>query len=335
MAQQHTVLVLGAGSWGTALALVLARNQHNVLLWGHRAEHIAAIQTERQNTQYLPNISFPPNLTATTDLSQAVANADEIIVVVPSHAFRDTLEKIAPDLQSHARICWATKGLEYKTGLLLHDVARDTLGSHYPLAVLSGPSFAAEVAKDLPTAVTVASDNKDYAQALVHLFHNQNFRPYTSDDIIGVELGGAIKNIMAIAAGIADGLGLGANTRAALITRGLTEMVRLGLALGGHQGTFMGLAGLGDLMLTCTDNQSRNRRFGYALAQGDSIETAQDNIGQVVEGARAAQEVFRVAQKLQIDMPIVEQVASVLTKQCTAQDAVQALLSRQPKQERL
>lgn len=327
------ILVLGAGSWGTALAMVLARNGQSVWLWGRNPDHVQAMISSQQNARFLPNHDFPETLQPITHLTPYVSQVKEIIIVVPSHAFREILNKIAPDLLLQARICWATKGLENQSGLLLHQVAEHQLGNQRPLAVLAGPSFAKEVAMGLPTAVTIASQWTQYAQELVNLFHNHYFRPYTSSDIIGVQLGGAIKNIMAIAAGIADGLGLGANTRAALITRGLAEMVRFGTALGGQRETFMGLAGLGDLVLTCTDNQSRNRRFGYALAQGNTIQQAQQLIGQVVEGISATYEINRLARQQEIDMPIVEQVSQVLQNNCTPLQAVQALLSREPKPE--
>ncbi|KHD08285.1 glycerol-3-phosphate dehydrogenase [Candidatus Thiomargarita nelsonii] len=330
---QQSILVLGAGSWGTALALVLARNDHKVWLWSRNPQHVEQMKVTRQNARFLPDNHFPDALQPIANLKEVVPQINEILVVVPSHAFRETLNKIAPYITAQARICWATKGLENNSGLLLHQVAEQVLGSKRSLAVLSGPSFAQEVAAGLPTAVTIASSLAEYAQDLVTLFHNHSFRPYTCTDIIGVQVGGAIKNIMAIAAGIADGLGFGANTRAALITRGLTEMVRFGTSLGGQGETFMGLAGLGDLILTCTDNQSRNRRFGYALAQGKSLSQAQTEIGQVVEGVRTCHEVKRLAQQSGIDMPIVEQVDKVLQGVCTPSEAVQALLSRQPKPE--
>ncbi len=333
MAGQRPILVLGAGSWGTALAMVLARNGQPVWLWGKNPKHIQDMIATGQNMRFLPQVSFPETLQPVTTLTKSVSQVKEILVVVPSHAFREILNKIVPDLVEQARVCWATKGLEQQSGLLLHQVAEHVLGKQRPLAVISGPSFAKEVARGLPTAVTIASQNAQYAQDLVKLFYSSHFRPYTSTDLIGVQLGGAVKNIIAIAAGIADGLGLGANTRAALITRGLSEMVRFGMALGGRRETFMGLAGLGDLVLTCTDNQSRNRCFGYALAQGSTTEQAQQQIGQVVEGILATYEVNRLAQQLKIDMPIVEQVNKVLQNVVTPTQAVQALLSREPKQE--
>lgn len=304
--EKQNILVMGAGSWGSALSFVLKHNGHNVWLW--------SLET--------------PNL-----IEDCISEVKDILIVVPSHAFRETLQRLKPYLTTKHRICWATKGLENNSGLLLHQVAEQELGAEHALAVLSGPSFADEVAAGLPTAVTIASSNLEYAQDLVKLFHNQSFRPYTSSDIIGVQIGGALKNIIAIAAGIADGLGFGANTRTALITRGLREIMRCGLALGGKNDTFMGLAGLGDLVLTCTDNQSRNRRFGYALAQGKDINQAQTDIGQVVEGVWATREVRALAKQLEIEMPIVEQVDNVLQGICSPHEAVQVLLSRQLKPE--
>lgn len=333
MTNSSPILVLGAGAWGTALALILARNGHLVWLWDRDSKHIEQLKVARQNVQGLPAAMFPETLQPTTDLEKIVPQVQDILVVVPSHGFRETLTRIAPYVTATSQFCWATKGLEYQTGFLLHQVAQQTVGPNRHLAVLSGPSFAAEVAAGLPTAVTIASTSPTYAQHLVSLFHNQHFRPYTSNDIIGVQIGGAVKNIMAIAAGITDGLGFGANSRAALITRGLTEMVRFGTTLGGQRETFMGLAGLGDLVLTCTDNQSRNRRFGYTIAQGLTVEQAKTQIGQVIEGILATQEVHRLAQQLHIDMPIVDHVNRVLQGHCTPREAVQSLLSREPKPE--
>jgi len=335
MTTRQPILVLGAGSWGTALALVLARNGNEVWLWSRDAEHVQQMLETRQNSYFLPNSYFPNTIKPVAELKEPVSEVKNILVVVPSHGFRATLNLIVPYLTSEARLCWATKGLENESGLFLHQVAEQVLGNKRPLGILAGPSFAKEVAKDLPTAVTIASQNTEYAKELVKLFHNHNFRPYTSTDIIAVQVGGAVKNIMAIAAGIIDGLGFGANTRAALITRGLTEMVRFGTALGGQRETFMGLAGLGDLVLTCTDDLSRNRRFGSALAQGKDIVTAQTMIGQVVEGVQATYEVNRLAEQHEIDMPIVNQVYNVLQGLCTPKKAVQTLLSRQPKPESL
>lgn len=327
--------MLGAGSWGTALAILLARNGLPVSLWGRDADKMAAMQRNRCNQQYLPETPFPENLQATADLHQALTGALDIMIVVPSQGFRETLRGII-ELESDAglpRICWATKGLEHKSVKLLHQVAIEELGTERDLAVLSGPTFAKEVAAGLPTALTVASENPVYAAELADLLHNDTFRAYTSDDVIGVQIGGAVKNVLAIAAGIADGMGLGANTRAALITRGLVEVQRLGVKLGGKPETFMGLTGLGDLLLTCTDNQSRNRRVGLALAQGKKLDEVLSELGQVAEGVYAAQEIHQLAQRHDVEMPIVEEVYRVIYEGVEPRVAVHALLNRAQKSE--
>jgi len=262
-----------------------------------------------------------------------VGAARDILVSVPSSAFRTTLQSIKPLLHPDARVLWATKGLEQGSYHLLHEVVADVLGNSIPMAVISGPSFASEVAKGLPTAVTVASLDGKFAKDIVRAFHSGTFRAYTTDDVIGVEIGGALKNVLAIAAGISDGLGFGANARSALATRGLVEMVRLGMALGGRRETLMGLSGLGDLILTCTDNQSRNRRLGLALGQGMTVEQALQSIDQVIEGAQTAREVYALAHSLGIDMPIVDQVYAVLYENLAPRDAVNLLLKRSQKHE--
>lgn len=325
--------VLGAGSWGTALAIQLARNGTRTLLWGRNPERMAAMAKSRSNERYLPDITFPDDLIPTSDLEQALDQADEILVVVPSHAFRSTLEAIAPRLRENLPLAWATKGLEPGTRKLLHQVVAETIGGNHPTAVISGPTFAREVAKGLPTAVTVASHNSDVADYFARRLHGAAFRAYTSNDVIGVELGGAAKNILAIAAGIADGLGFGANTRAALITRGLAEIMRLGQAMGAHQETFIGLAGLGDLVLTCTDNQSRNRRVGLGLGKGEPLDQVIESIGQAVEGVNTTPEIYQLAQEHGVEMPITEQVYRVLHEGLKPQQAVEALLHREQKQE--
>jgi len=326
------VSVLGAGSWGTALALSLSRAGHDVLLWSHEPEHVEKMQQDRSNTQYLPDIPFPDNLMITHELSQAMAHAKTILVVVPSHAFRSLLERIKIDWTPSHELIWATKGLD-ASGQLLHSIVERVLGDSVKRAVLSGPSFAIEAANALPTAVTIASTDEVYARVLAVLFNTEHFRVYVSDDIIGAELGGAVKNILAIACGISDGVGFGANARAALITRGLAEMMRLGCALSAQADTFMGLSGIGDLVLTCTDDKSRNRRYGLALGQGISPKQAQLQIGQVVEGILTASHVYKLAQKYHVDMPIVEQVYHVLQGECHVSDAVKVLLSRPLKSE--
>lgn len=333
MKDSKPILVLGAGSWGTALAITLARNKHKVFVWDVDVAHIQRMQESRKNEKFLPNVELPDIVIPILHIEEYIAQVDNILIVVPSHGFYGILLKIASYITEKTSICWATKGLEEKSGLLLHQVAQKVLGKQQPLAVLSGPSFAGEVAAGMPTAVTIASEDILCAKAWVELFHQSHFRAYSSTDIIGVQLGGAVKNIIAIAAGIADGLGFGANTRAALITRGLAEIMRLGDVLGGKRETFIGLAGLGDLLLTSTDNQSRNRRFGYAIAQGVGFKQAQMNIGQVVEGVRVARIVKHLAEKHHVDMPIVIEVNNVLEGLCTPKQAVESLLSRDPKHE--
>ncbi|KPK38025.1 MAG: hypothetical protein AMJ69_09620 [Gammaproteobacteria bacterium SG8_47] len=327
--------VLGAGSWGTALALLLSRNAHPTVLWAHRPEHAAAMAHERRNARFLPDAEFPPLLKVTANLGDAVGEAQNILLVVPSKAFREVLLAIAPLVRPDQRIVWGTKGLEHETCALLHTVVEDVFGAERAMAVVSGPSFAGEVAAGLPTAVTVASPDMACANEVAALLHSDYFRAYTSTDIVGVQLGGAAKNVLAIAAGISDGLGFGANARAALITRGLHELMRLGMALGGQAETFMGLAGLGDLVLTCTDNQSRNRRAGLALGGGATLAQALSDIGQVVEGVQAAQEVRALAKRLEVDMPIAEQVWRVLYDGLDPHRAVRTLLAREQKPENI
>ncbi|GFE78346.1 glycerol-3-phosphate dehydrogenase [NAD(P)+] [Steroidobacter agaridevorans] len=332
-ADSSTCVVLGAGSWGTALAIQLARVALPTLLWGRDSTHLGELQRDRRNARYLPDAAFPEQLRIEPDLKSALQASRDVIVAVPSHALRGMLEEIAPHLLPDARVAWATKGFEVSTGLLPHQVAREVLGESVPTAVISGPTFAKEVGAGLPTAMTIAASDPGYAAELAQRFSGQNFRAYTSTDITGVEVGGAIKNVMAIGAGISDGLGFGANTRIALIARGLVEMTRLGVALGAKKETFMGLAGLGDLVLTCTDNQSRNRRFGLALASGEKVEAAQKTIGQVVEGVLAANAVRSVAQRAGVEMPICEQVYRVVYEGVAPKDAVKELMSRALKPE--
>ncbi|MDS4042961.1 MAG: NAD(P)H-dependent glycerol-3-phosphate dehydrogenase [Candidatus Competibacter sp.] len=327
------VAVLGVGSWGTALALLLARNGHAVRLWGHDPGEVAPLRRERENRRYLPGIPFPNSLSVGADLTEALAGVELALAAVPSQAYGETLIRLRACLPATAGFAWATKGLEHGSGRFLHEVTAEVLGEAWPAAVISGPSFAREVALGLPTAVTVAAPDADHARRVATLLHGSNLRAYTSTDVIGVELGGAIKNVLAIAAGIADGLGFGANARAALITRGLAEMVRLGLAVGGRRETFMGLAGIGDLVLTCTDDQSRNRRFGLAIGRGETAEAACAAIGQVVEGAATAREAARLARRYQVEMPITEQVDLVLRRGRDPRRAVEILLARDLKPE--
>ena len=289
--------------------------------------------TNRENKRYLPDISFPSNLSAYPDLEECIDGVRDILVAVPSHGLRGTLTKIKPLLRDDSRICWATKGFELHTGKLPHQVASEVLGSDRPMAVLSGPTFAKEVGAGLPTAITIASSDEDFVQVLAVAISDGTFRAYTSDDIVGVEVGGAVKNVLAIGAGMSDGLGFGANTRIALINRGLVELMRLGVALGAKRETFMGLAGMGDLVLTCTDNLSRNRRMGLALAAGKTVEEAQEEIQQVVEGVLAAEAVKEVADKLGIEMPICNQVYRILYEGASPREAVERLMGRELKPE--
>lgn len=332
MTRSAEITVLGAGSYGTALAICLARNGHKTLLWGRDTSQVKAMADTRQNAKYLAGCQFPDSLQLESDLNSAVQASDNILVVVPSHAFADMLEQIKPMLRSSAKIAWATKGLDPNSGDLLQIVARKILGEDISLAVLSGPTFAKEMAAGLPTAISLSSKDDDFVAELSDLLHCEKlFRVYSNKDFIGVQLGGAVKNVIAIAAGMADGIGFGANARTALITRGLAEMTRLGLALEAKPETFMGMAGLGDLVLTCTDNQSRNRRFGLALGQGAEVEQAITDIGQVVEGYRNTKEVYMLAQRKGVEMPIVEQVYQVLYQNKDAKAAAADLLSRDRK----
>lgn len=334
-AAEHSISILGAGSWGTALANLIAQNGHHVTLWGHTTAHIDTLLKTRRNDRYLPDIHLSEKIHFTADLASAVKNSAIVLLVVPSHAFRAVLIAVRPYLKRGAKIAWGTKGLDKEKGQLLHSIVWETLSEETLVAVLSGPSFAREVAAHKPTAVTVASNHNAFAQELAQILHNPSFRVYTSDDIIGVQLGGAVKNVLAIATGVADGMALGANARAALVTRGLAEMMRLGLALGGKQETLMGLSGVGDLILTCTDNQSRNRRLGLGIGQGKSIATVLDQIDQEVEGITTARIVYQLAKAHGIDMPITEQTYHVLYEAMPPSEAVHNLLIREQKPEKI
>lgn len=329
-----SISVIGAGSYGTALAMSLARNGNQTTLWARDPAHIAEMKASRENHKYLPGCVFPESLKLESDLEKAVHASNNILVVVPSHAFGETLKQLKPYLNERSRIAWATKGLDPKSGCLLQDVARDILGEQISLAVLSGPTFAKEMAMGLPTAISVSSTDDEFVKDISTLLHcEKKFRVYSNNDFIGVQLGGAVKNVIAIGAGMADGIGFGANARTALITRGLVEMTRLGIALGAEPKTFMGMAGLGDLVLTCTDDQSRNRRFGLALGRGVDTKQAMDEIGQVVEGYRNTNEVYMLAKRMKVEMPIVEQVYQVLYCDKPAKLAAADLLSREPTNE--
>ncbi len=294
---------------------------------------MATLSSERENRQFLPGAAFPDKLGIEAGLARAVSQSRDLLLAIPSHAFREVLEKAAPSFKNNTRIAWATKGLEQGTGKFMGDILDELFDNRYPAAVISGPTFAREVAAGLPTALTVASNNPEFANDLAGRLHGDVMRAYTSDDMTGVQLGGTVKNVLAIAAGITDGLQLGANSRAALVTRGLAEMIRLGDAMGAKRETLMGLAGVGDLILTCTDDLSRNRRLGLALGRGTPLATAVKEIGQVVEGFNTAHEVVELARKYRVDMPISEQVYRILYEDLSPKDAVHNLLARDIKSE--
>lgn len=329
-AAKSNIGVIGAGSWGTALAIQLARNGQNVYLWGRDAQQLQQMMQQQCNQRYLPDAIFPAGLQIEPDLNTLLAQCDDILVATPSQGFRDTLQQLKTVQQ---RVAWATKGFEHDTGKLPHEVAIEVLGSDRAVAVLSGPTFAGEVGANLPSAITLAGNEPAFTEDFASRLHGDNFRVYTTDDMSGVETGGAVKNVIAIGAGLADGLGFGANARAALITRGLAEMMRLGVALGAQAETFMGLAGMGDLVLTCTDNQSRNRRMGLGLASGKTAAEVAKQIGQVVEGVAAARAVRQRARSLGVEMPITEQIYQLLYHDLPPQTAVDNLMGRERKAE--
>lgn len=328
---EHKISVLGAGSYGTALAFCLSRNGVATLMWGRDEARVQQMQVARCNEHYLPSYTFPAQLQVTSELAAAVKFSRDILVVVPSHVFASVLRAIKPHLQPNQRIIWATKGLELETGRLLQDVVTEQLGA-IPQAVLSGPTFAREMVAGMPTAIALASNDTGLLEDAAHKLHCQRtFRVYKSNDMIGVQLGGAVKNVVAIGAGLSDGMGFGANARTALITRGMAEMTRLGVQLGADPQTFMGMAGLGDLVLTCTDNQSRNRRFGIALGKGVQTRVAMAEIGQVVEGYRNTKEVYALAKRNAVEVPITTEIYEILYRGKTIQAAAQALLGREMK----
>jgi glycerol-3-phosphate dehydrogenase (NAD(P)+) len=323
------IVVLGAGSWGTALAIQFARGGGPTVLWGRAEDEPERLARERENVRYLPGAKFPPSLAIEPDLEAALGQGDDVVLVVPSGVLRAVLTLIKPLLGPKARIAWASKGFELSTGKLPHQVAQEVLGPRVPVAVLSGPTFAREVGQGLPTAIAVASPDEAFARSLAERISFGGFRAYTQSDIVGVEIGGAVKNVLAIATGCSDGLGFGSNSRVFLITRGLAELMRLGVALGAKRETLMGLAGLGDLVLTCTDDQSRNRRFGRALAAGKPVDAAIAEIGQVVEGYHAAKAVHEVAERHGVDMPICRYVYDVLHRKVPLGDVIESMLARE------
>jgi glycerol-3-phosphate dehydrogenase (NAD(P)+) len=326
------VSVLGAGSWGTALACVLARNNVQTTLWGRDADAIDAMTQSRRNARYLPDLELPASLALTGDLDAAVSHADALLIVTPSHAFAELLGKIAASLKPGAGVSWATKGFDPASGRFLHELVAERFPQS-PAAIVTGPSFAREVAQGLPTAVTVHSHSDDFAKQIANLLHSTRFRAYTGSDMIGAELGGAMKNVLAVATGVADGMHLGLNARAGMITRGLNEMLRLGAAIGARAETLMGLAGLGDLVLTCTGDLSRNRRLGLALGRGVGLKQAIAEIGQVVESVETADTVMRLAKAHGLDLPIASGVQRVLREELTPAEGLRELLAREQKPE--
>jgi glycerol-3-phosphate dehydrogenase (NAD(P)+) len=336
--QPQPITVLGAGAWGTAVAIALAA-RHDVLLWGRNPAQMAATEAARDNVAYLPGHPLPPALRVSADFEAAIAHVTAapagttplLIAACPVAGLRPLLEQLKG--RAIPNIVWLCKGFEYGTGLLPHQVVREVLGDGVPGAALSGPSFAQEVARGLPCGLTVASSSAELRERVVSLVHGGSVRVYACDDMVGVEVGGAVKNILAIATGAADGLGLGLNARAALITRGLAEITRLGTTLGAQPGTFMGLTGMGDLILTCTGDLSRNRRVGLALAQGKALDTIVKELGHVAEGVPCAKAVRELAAKLGVDMPITNAVAGVLFDGASVQETVDQLLARDPRNE--
>ncbi len=322
------IAVLGAGAWGTALALALSR-QHQIRLWTWQAEHAAAMIAARENLQFLPGHALPADIQVGSDAGAALEGAELAIIATPMAGLRATAALVVPRA---IPFLWVCKGLEAGSGLLPHQVVAQ-LAPAAPCGVLTGPSFAEEVARGLPTAVTLASKDLGFAQTMAETLHTPRLRIYANEDIVGAEVGGAVKNVLAIAAGLCDGLGLGLNARAALITRGLAEITRFGVALGAKRETFMGLAGLGDLILTCTGDLSRNRRVGLALASGKPLEAIQRELGHVAEGVMTTHEVARRAAELGVEMPITEAVREVLDGRLDPAGAVDRLMGRHTKVE--
>lgn len=323
--------VFGAGAWGTALAISFAR-VHEVVLWGRNSDEIRKIGRQRENRRYLPDVQFPDTLGLSASFEEAASDSDLHLVVTPLSGLRDAARKLRrqfPDVP----LIWACKGLEKGTGKLPHEIVREELGPDAPCGVLTGPSFALEVARGLPTAVTLASSDSKFAEHWVSALHQPVLRIYANVDVVGAEVGGAVKNVIAIAAGVSDGMGFGLNARAALLTRGLAEISRLGVEIGGRQETFMGLAGMGDLILTCTGDLSRNRRVGLALAQGKSLDQILIDLGHVAEGVSTAREVALLGKRCGVEMPICSAVDALLHRGANPREVVEQLLSRDPKHE--
>lgn len=330
------IAVLGAGAWGTALALTLLgakpNSSHQVILWTRDPDHLAELASQRVNRRYFPAFSLPDSLRLTSTLAAAVEFAELALITVPTAGLRETLRGIAA-CGKRIPIVWGCKGFEIQSAKLPHQVVQEEYASVAPGGVLSGPSFAQEVAQGLPAALTLASRDEEFAKHIAAQLRTPRLRVYSCEDIVGVETGGAVKNVISIAAGISDGMGFGYNARAALITRGLAEIARLGLKLGGRRETFMGLTGAGDLILTCTGDLSRNRRVGLMLAAGRSLPDILGELGHIAEGVHTAAEVLRLSRELKIEMPITNAVCSILHDGVPARLAVEALLSREPKTE--
>lgn len=326
------ITVLGAGSWGTALSVVLANNGHQVTLWSHRQEEAVRIQKEREQSLKLPGVKLPDSITVTADLEKAIAGNDAIILAVPSTAVRTTAAKIREYVKEGQMIVCVAKGIEDETFLTLTEIIEEEIKG-VKACVLSGPSHAEEVGRKMPTTVVAGAKQKEDALYIQDLFMNEYFRVYTSPDVVGIEMGGALKNVIALAAGIADGLGYGDNSKAALITRGISELTRLGTALGGKAETFSGLTGVGDLIVTCTSVHSRNHRAGELIGKGYTAKEAMDEVKMVVEGVNSAKAALKLARKKGVNVPIIEKINAVLFEDKKAKDAVTELLMRDRRKE--
>lgn len=326
------ILVMGAGSWGTALAIHLSSNNHRTIIWSHNSSHCQELNSDNENKRYLPNIKFPTLLSAESNWKTIINDVDIILICVPSHAYETIVSMLSPYLKTQG-IVWATKGLCHSSNKFLSEINFERLPKHIQSAIITGPSFAREVAQKLPTAVAIASNNLNFAKKIQEIFRSSTFRSYVTDDLIGTQIGGAVKNILAIATGISDGMGFGANARSAIITRGLAELKRLGSFFGAREETLMGLSCVGDLILTCTDDQSRNRRFGILLGQGMEITNANQKIGQVVEGIKTTKLIHNIIMSKKIEMPIVEQVYKILYNGINPNEALKNLMHRSEKEE--
>ncbi len=326
------VSVIGAGSWGTAIAKLLCSNGHKVTLWSYREEEVRSLIEKRENLSKLPGVKLPEEIIFTADLEAAVRDKEMCVMAVPSTAVRSTAKKMAPYAKPGQIVVNLAKGIEESTLMILTDIIEQEIPG-VQATVLSGPSHAEEVGREIPTTAVAGAKKKETAEFMQNIFMNQRFRVYTSPDMLGIELGGALKNVIALAAGVADGLGCGDNTKAALITRGIAEMSRLGVAMGGHIETFNGLAGIGDLIVTCASRHSRNRKAGFLIGQGKSMQEAMDEVKMVVEGVYSAKAAMKLAKKYQVDMPIVEEVNQVLFEGKSAREAMGELMLRDKKTE--